>query len=74
MEWLQNNPIMAHEEIEFVMKQVDDFDEVFKVGIAECITEEEAKENVWSGALPYLHMYHVMMDDQVRVALLEMLC
>jgi hypothetical protein len=46
IEWIENNPIMAPEEIRFVQREVDNFDTIFKAGVAERITNEKSKNDV----------------------------
>jgi hypothetical protein len=72
MEWLENNPIKAQEEINFICREVQQFDTIFRDSVSECVTDEKSKNDVWSGQLPFLQFYHVLMDDRVRIAFLEM--
>jgi hypothetical protein len=70
--WLENNPIKASSEKEWVKQQISEFDKVFCAGISECNNDAAIPRDVWNGHEHYLCFYHVMMEDSIRVALLAL--
>jgi hypothetical protein len=71
--WLKNNPILAPGEIDFVTLEIVAFDDLFKAGTTERqndIAPTQSKD-AWNGPLPYLQLYHVLMEDEVRIAFLD---
>jgi hypothetical protein len=70
--WLENNPIKVPSEKEWVKQQICEFDKVFRAGILECNNDAAIPKVVWNGQEHYLRFYHVMMEDNIRVALLAM--
>jgi hypothetical protein len=54
IEWLENNPIKAQEEINFICREVQQFNTIFRASFSERVTDEKSKNDVWSSQLPFL--------------------
>jgi hypothetical protein len=67
-----NYPIKAQEDINFICQEVQQFDTMFRASVSKRVNDKQSKNDVWSGQLPFLRFYHVLMDNRVRIAFLEM--
>lgn len=70
IQWLVGNPITEVDDIEFITREVSDFESKLVAAANERSSEAELHRGVeaWLGAEPFLRLYHVMMDDKVREA------
>jgi hypothetical protein len=70
IEWLTANKLMQGSCIMFVQREVDNFVQLLRSAGLERQQEEELHRGneAWLGQEPYLRLYHVIMEDDVKEA------
>jgi hypothetical protein len=65
LEWLFQNPISSHADVFFIQREVEGFINL----IYESQNENEAiSRRLWTTNMPYLRLYHTLLDDKVYEA------
>jgi hypothetical protein len=69
-DWLSNNKVTDEADILFLKKEIGEFTKLLEIDNNERCIEDEANKvsEAWFGPEPYLRLYHVMLDDNVREA------
>jgi hypothetical protein len=67
--WLKAHPIMAPDDIDFIRKEIIEFERLVTDDNLESSSKEElCCADAWSGPLHYLQSYHVLIDDSIKEA------
>jgi hypothetical protein len=67
---VKKNVIKQDEDINFLLHEVADFVNLLKAVTMERSQEEEMHQgnDAWVGQYPYLRLYHVIMEDEIKIA------